>query len=210
MIVLADNDILFKLARCDLFGEFLAAFGITTVDVRIVRATRFSVRSTKHQKRIGDASYARLVAFLEAVADLDIAPDPVATAALTEQTDKNIDAGEAVLFATCPLIEGSAIVTGDKRSLVGLVAAAGTDAVCESLCVKLAGRVYCFEQILDRILDRVGFDAIRQRLIDGRECDRGLALWLGSGLDTTEAGFRDGLTSFLNNARQSSGQLLGP
>ena len=210
MIVLADNDILLKLARCDLFDEFLAAFDISTSDIRILKTARYATKSTKHRKRLGEESFARLTAFLEAVEDIDSAPDPVAIAALTDQTDKNIDAGEAVLFAVCKIIPGSVIVTGDKKSLTGLTAAEVTDAVCGTLCAALAGRVFCFEQVLARILDYAGFDAIRDRLVRGRECDRGMALWLGSGLDATEAGFRDGLTSYLNEARQTTGSLLAP
>lgn len=208
MIVLADNDILLKLARCDLFDEFLAAFAVAVADIRVLKTARFSVTSKKHRKRIGEVSFARLSAFLASVADIDTAPIPEAIAALTEQTDKNIDAGEAALFAVCPLIPDSVIVTGDKQSLVGLSAAAESDLVCGTLCGSLAGRLYCFEQVLARILDRCGFDAVRQKLIDGRECDSGLAQWLGSGLDAAEPGFREGLTSFLNNARRTSGNLL--
>jgi len=209
VIVLADNDILFKLARCDLFAEFLAAFGVTAADVRILRTARFSVASKSHRKRIGSVAFARLTNFLAGVADIDTAPDPAAVAALTEQTDKNIDAGEAALFAVCPLVPGSVVVTGDKRSLAGLAAAAAEDAVCDGLCRSLAGRVVCFEMVLARVVDTFGFDAVRPKLIAGRECDRGLALWLGSGLDATEAGFREGLASYLNDARKVSGDLLG-
>jgi len=62
-----------------------------------------------------------------------------------------------------------------------------------SLCRSLAGNLFCFEQVLGHNLDRFGYDAIREKLIDGRECDRGLALWLGSDLYATEAAFREGL-----------------
>jgi hypothetical protein len=209
VIVLADNDILLKLARCDLFDEFMTAFAVAAADLRILKTARFSATSNKHRKRIGDASFARLTAFLAAVADIDADPDPAAVAALTEQTDKNIDAGEAVLFAVCPLVPDSVIVTGDKKSLAGLVAAAAEEPTCAALCRSLAGRVFCFEQVLARVLDRFGFDAVRQKLIDGRECDRGLALWLGSGLDATEEAFRDALTSYLNEVRRTAGPLLG-
>lgn len=208
MIVLADNDILLKLARCDLFDEFLTAFGVTAAEVLILKTARFSVTSAKHRKRIGDASFARLTSFLASLADIDTAPDPAAIAALTEQTDKNIDAGEAVLFAVCPLVPGSVIVTGDKKSLAGLSAAGAEEATCAALCHSLAGKVFCFEQVLARVLDRFGYDAVRQKLIDGRECDRGLALWLGSGLDATEAGFREGLDSHLRALLATTRDLL--
>lgn len=205
---MADNDILLKLARCDLFDEFLTAFDVTAADVRILRTARFSVTSKKHRKRIGDNGFARLSDFLGKVVDIETVPDPAAIAALTEQTDKNIDTGEAALFAICPLVPESVIVTGDKKSMTGLTAAAAEDMTCEIIYLALAGRLYCFELVLARVLDTFSFDAVRQKLINGRECDRGLALWLGSGLNASEASFRDGLSSYLREARQTSGGLL--
>ena len=206
MIVLADNDVLFKLAQCDLFDEFLGAFGVTTDGIRILKLARFSIVSKKHRKRIGEESFARLSTFLAAVGDITDEPDPHQIAIMTEYP--GIDAGEAALFVLCPLIAEAVIVTGDKKSLTGLTEAGETDALCATLCQTLAGRLYCFEQVLIRILDHYGFEAIRERLVKGRECDRGLALWLGSGLDANETSFRDGLTSFLNEVRHASGNLL--
>ena len=208
MIVLADNDILLKLAACDLFAEFLSAFAVTPADIQILKLARFSLNSKKHRKRLGDDSYARLVAFLASIADIPTEPDPMVVAALAEQTDKNIDAGEAALFAICPLIPGSIIVTGDKKSLTGLHDAGMVDATCATLCNAITRRIYCFEQVLVTILDHVGFDVIRDRLIAGRECDKGLRLWIGNDLNATEEVVREGLTSFLNEARQTSGSLL--
>jgi hypothetical protein len=209
VIVLTDNDILLKLARCDLFDEFLAAFAVTAADLRVLRTARFSISTSKHRKRIGDAGFTRLTAFLATVADIDAVPDPAAIAALTEQTDKNIDAGEAVLFAVCPLVPDAVIVTGDKKSLAGLAAAGAEEPTCLALCRSLAGRVYCFEQVLARVLDAVGFDAVRQKLIDGRECDTVLRLGIGTGLDATEEKLRAALESFLGDIRGRTGGLLG-
>ena len=152
----------------------------------------------------------RLTTFLDSIQDISVEPDPDAVAALTEQTDKNIDFSEAGLFAVCPRIPDSIVVTGDKKSLAGLHAAAQTDSDCHRIYQALEGRVVCFEQLLSAILNQFGFDAIRDRLVTGRECDTGLALWLGSGLDANEERFREGLTSFLNEARRNSGSLLRP
>ena len=209
MIVLSDNDVLIKLSSCDLFLEFLTAFEVSEADVLISPRIRFSIGKSKaHRNRIGEDSFARLNAFLAKVADILVEPDSTFITALNEHTDKNIDAGEAALFAVCPLIPNSVILTGDKKSLTDLTEAGLADSVCETLCRVLAGRVICFEQVLVRILDHFGFDAIRERLIAGRECDRGLALWLGSGLDANETRFRDGVSSFLKDARDTSGSLL--
>jgi hypothetical protein len=206
LIVLADTDILFKLARCDLFDEFLTAFQLAPTDVRVLRTVR--VYASRRRNRIGDDAYLRLSRFLDSVADIDVEPDRDVVAALTEQTDKNIDAGEAVLFAVGMQLIESTIVTGDKKSLVGLTSAATGDEICRNAYESIGGRVFCFEQVVEKILAGSGFDAVRDRLIRGRECDKGLALWLGSGLDANEERFRDGLASFLGEARRTTGNLL--
>ena len=73
----------------------------------------------------------------------------------------------------------------------GVVGGGRKDENCAILAEILAGRLYSFEHVLTRILDRFGFDVIRQRLIDGRESDTVLRLALGSGLDASESKPRD-------------------
>ncbi len=208
MIVLADNDVLLKLAQCDLFNEFLTAFGVTANQVTILKAARFSMGTKRTRDRIGVESSARLSQILHSVGDILTPPDPSYVAALNEQIINGIDAGEAALFAICSRIETSVIVTGDKRSLAGLTTASLTDGACAQVCDALAGRVHCFEQVILRIVGHAGFDYAVGKLLAGRECDRGLSIWLGTGTDASEAIFRAGLDSFLGHARSISGRLL--
>ena len=205
MIVISDNDVLLKLACCDLYAEFLSSFGVSHQDVFILNTARPVLTSRRVQKRIDASSFQRLVAFLNAVQVVAEAPDPDELTALTEQP--NIDMGEAVLFSVAPRMPNAILTTGDKRSLQSL---AGTnDAVCQALCRKLAGKVVCFEQVLWKILDGVGFDAVRDKLVSGRECDKALANILGSGLNATEDGVREGLASYIDDLRRQTGVLLG-
>jgi hypothetical protein len=44
VIVLADNDILPKLAVCDLFTEFLGAFGVDHADIQILNTARSDIK----------------------------------------------------------------------------------------------------------------------------------------------------------------------
>ena len=208
MIILADNDIILKLARCDLFTEFLKAFAVKGSDVGIFKQARFSIKSRCGKKGVKEGELSRLNLFLDQVIDLSISPSQKYIAALTEQIDKNIHAGEAALFASCPLIEESVIVTGDKNCLTGLAEAGVADTVCKELCGLLQGKIFCFEQVLLRILDNSGFAAVQERLILGSDCDGGLSLWLGSQRDANEAQFRAGLDSYLADARLKTGSLL--
>lgn len=208
MIVLADNDILLKLASCDLFGELLAAFGVSYSDIRVLPTARFALTREKKRKQVGDAAFGRLRTFLDQVRDIDVAPDPEEIAVLAEQP--RIDPGEAVLFSVCPKIQDCEIFTGDKRSLTSLAEASVADVTCKNLSDRLSGKVVCFEQILLRVLDHSGFDAISSKLIAGRDCDKTLAIVLGSGLDATESVLREGLSSYIADLRRSTGVLLVP
>ena len=105
-------------------------------------------------------------------------------------------------------MQNSIIVTGDKRCLTGLMLAKEKNEVCARVYNDLAHRICCFEQILMQILDKFEFNSIRQRLIDGRECDTMLKICIGSGLDVSEEQFRLGLNSYISSARQSTGDLL--
>jgi len=62
--------------------------------------------------------------------------------------------------------------------------------------------------MLLQILNHCGFDEIRGKLFAGRECDKALAILLGSGLETVEATFREGLISYIEDLRKNSGTLL--
>jgi hypothetical protein len=204
VIVVADNDVLKKLACCDLYDEFLQAFDVSPGEVSILNTAKPVLTAKRHRKQLDDASFHRLSAFLDAVNTITIAPDPAELLALTEQP--NIDAGEAVLFSVTHQIKSSLMATGDKRSLGSLANA--DDKVCRRLCKRLAGKVVCFEQMIDRIVDHAGFDAVRDQLILGRECDKVLAIVLGSGLDASEDSFREGLSSYIADLRAQTGSLL--
>ena len=208
MIVLSDADILFKLAACDLIDDFLEAYGLTQLDIRIAKPLRFSAATSKHRKRLGEIAHGKLMEFLRGIADIDVEADADFEASLNEQTLNNIDAGEAALFAVCPRIPNSIIATGDKRSLTGLIRAAAKNAICATLCMNLEYRVICFEMIVGRIVRSLGFEAVRDKLIVGRECDAGLRQWLGSTLDASEVRFMDGLKSYLNTLSRETGTLL--
>ena len=203
MIVIADNDVLLKLARCDLFDEFMQTFEVSHEDIYILNTAK-PVLSQEEAQPDRRRQLPAPHGLLNAVQIIGIAPDADEQVALAEQ--QNIDTGEAVLFSVTHQVKNSLLTTGDKRSLTSLAKA--EDAVCRRLCKKLANKVVCFEQILLKILDAYDFDAVCDKLINGRECDKVLAIVIGSGLDAQEANVREGLTSYLNDLRNQTGSLL--
>lgn len=117
-----------------------------------------------------------------------------------------IDAGEAILFSATAAYPDSLLATSDKRSLIALSGADG--AVCQRVRERLAGRVICFEQTLLRVMNAVGFDLVRTRVVPARNCDTALRAVFGSGLEATEPGVRDGLTQYVADLRGQTGALL--
>ena len=210
MICLADNDIILKLALCDLLDEAVAALDATHGEVYVLNTARFKLISPNKPSRgrvkPDEPAYSRLCAFFEAVRLIDVTPPPEEQLAFDDLA--GIDAGEAVLFSASTHYAGSRLVTGDKRSLIAL-AAAGTP-VCAAVCKRLVGRVICFEQVVLRLIERLGFDSVRDRVVPARNCDTALRLVFGSGLTADESGVRDGLASYVGDLRSFTGGMLVP
>ena len=82
------------------------------------------------------------------------------------------------------------------------------EAACQSICRRLAGKVVCFEQVVLRIIDRMGFDAVRTKVIPARHCDTALRAVFGSGLEAKEGSVRDGLAAYIAHLRGETGSLL--
>ena len=206
MLVLTDNDVVQKLARCDLYQEFLRAFGVSFDDIQILPTARYVLTSTKFQKRLDAASVTRLNAFFDAVKDIAAEPNWDDLTALAEQP--RIDQGEAALFSIGAATPDSLVATGDKRSLISLVEAAATNAFCVQIVTRLANRVICFEKVIHQIVTHFGFQTVRDKLIRGRECDSALAIVLGSGFEATESSVLEGLHSYINDLRTQTGAVL--
>jgi hypothetical protein len=101
MILLSDNDILLKLAICDLLDETLADLGATHDEVFVLGTAQFKLgiaRNPKKRKlKFGDDVFARLKTFFDQVQTLG-EPDPDVLRSFDDIV--GIDAGEAVLFSS--------------------------------------------------------------------------------------------------------------
>lgn len=208
MICLADNDIILKLACCDLLSEAVAALEVAFSDVLVLNSAIHKLLSPKRPGKgvvkPNEPEYERLRVFFEAVGVIDVAPP------LEEQLIFNdimgIDTGEAVLFSATGVYADCLLATSDKRSLIALRGAEGE--VGERVRERLKGRVICFEQTILRILDRVGFTPILAKVVPNRHCDTALRVVFGSGLSATETGVRQGLSSYIEDLRQKTVDLL--
>lgn len=201
---LVDNDFLIKLARWDLLGEFVAAFGTNPRYVRALVSLRGrAVSSDGHPnlRLCGTAGAAhRLKAFLSTAS----APLPVDQAFLAVATGiGNLDFGEATLLGALCGGGGNYFYTGDKRAIKALAQLNGGQ-----FDSKYRGKIICLEQALLFMIEQQGFGVIRDGLCSDLAADQGIANLLVGGAQTSRETFCKGLRSEIDQLQTECGGLL--
>lgn len=206
-LVFIDNDVISKLASCDLLDDAITVLGLQKADVRILGTFkhRFGItnekRRAKVEQQVGVAAYQRLIDFQGSVGEVEVNHGDLLTAF---EDLAAIDAGEAQLYAEASEIADSFIVTGDKRSIRSLASAAA----CREICQNLSGRVICFEQLIKDILSRREFHQVKGKIVPAVDCDSVLRCAFGSGLDAEEAQVHRVLDANIAELREATGNLL--
>lgn len=181
MVVLADNDILLKLGACRLLDDFPSLLGATLTEVYVLPTARFKIRGSKKEleEEYTPEGIERALDFIDAASELSGADPDGEQAVLTDV--EGIDAGEAVLFTETKRFDDFRLVTGDKKSLRALAEAPGLEATK----TRLAGRVFCFEQLMRLFIDALGFEVVCRRVVPVRSCDGVLRIAFSDGAETT-------------------------
>ena len=207
MICLSDNDLLKKLASCDLLSEAIDALGTTFSEVYVLNTARHVLLNplknpAKVKSRIGEPVYERLSQFFDRAQILNVVPSPQEQQLFEDIA--GIDPGEAVLFSVTAHFDECLLATGDKRSLRALTG----NPLCQPVCQRLTNRVVCFEQVILRIIDQSGFAVVRAKVVPAFGCDTALRAVFGSGLEATEDSVRLGLTGYVTDLRNHTGNIL--
>lgn len=192
MIILADNDIVQKLACCDLLDYFLKWIGSPPAEVWVITSVPFVLR--KKLKNNPEA-LACLDAFL-----LKTQPIPEASVELLERYEQ-LDEGERQMLAV--LVEDQRItrlVTGDKRALRQIAGMTPND---EELAQRLAQtRTDCLESVMLGLMDRFGHETINAKASLGVESDKVLKMTFGP--TRNEAHAREVLTAYLKEVTDAA------
>ena len=177
MIVLSDNDILFKLAHCDLFSEFVTYLKVPAKSIFILSTCMFKLRRLlkNDQKTLG-----RLEKFCLTISILE--DDNVDMALLEALSETGADAGEALLAAKVAATPGAFLITGDKRAIIAFSKLPAGHAKAS-----LYGRILCFEELLIGILQAYGFLNLQAKIIAGSPCDGVLRNAFGVGRNEAHA-----------------------
>lgn len=119
MIVLSDNDVILKLAQCNLLSHLPQIFNAPSQDIFINPAARFQLLNGTPEKLIkkygSEEIYERLGEFIGSINDIPAVRDESLIELLATVPD--IDAGEQLLLASCIENPSSIFMTGDKRCL---------------------------------------------------------------------------------------------
>src|SRR5688572_11917826 len=123
MICLLDNDIVKKLAVCNLLDEALVVLGAAHDEVYVLPAATYVLlkpvkRPEQAKVRLGEAVFNRLNEFLTRVQKLTVQPSPEELRIFNDTV--KIDTGEAVLFSASAHFGEFRLATGDKNSLRAL------------------------------------------------------------------------------------------
>jgi hypothetical protein len=207
VICLADNDIIHKLAACDLLDVVLVALSLRRTDVYVLPTAKYKFRvtprgSVQGERRYGAEVFARIRDFLASVREINV-PGLSEELQLLAGVD-DIDPGEAVLFTATAQFDQYLLATGDKNSLRALA----STSVCRPIAQRLCGHVICFEQIIKRVIQHCGFSYVQDKVIPARACDTALRVAFGLGSDATEASVLATLDSYINELRSLAIDLL--
>ncbi|MGF6590694.1 hypothetical protein [Pseudomonas sp. 2835] len=172
MILLSDNDLIIKLAQCDLIGEALESLEATRKDCFVLSTIKYSLRLNDPDKSIAryvgsTQAFERINELLDTCQVLSEAPIEFD---LLEHLNEipSIDAGEQALFLHAKDNDSKAIdyriLTGDKRALRAICNYEQLEAFAF-----LRTKIVCLESCMMDMIDVVGFDQVNQKVIAARE-----------------------------------------
>lgn len=206
MICLTDNDIIKKLAICNLLDEAFIALDVAYADVLVLPTAKYRLGIAKNVEKtraqLGTDTFDRLSLFFEKTSEINTTPSPAEQQLFEDAI--GIDAGEAILFSATANFSDLLVATGDKKSLRALQLLPNADVIR----LRMSGRVICFEQIIHLIIKSEGFDLVRDRVVPCCDCDTVLRCAFGSGMDATEDVVLGCLLSYTNHLRNETGSLL--
>ncbi len=160
VIVFADNDILIKLAGCDLLVPFCEAIQSQDSDFFVTSSAKFSIPKQSKKKLKTPQSIQQLNEFIgrtntiqDALTQHDLLDELI--------TIPNIDGGEALLILSAYINPTCKLATGDKRCLTSLLQTSSLNDIATSLI----GRVYTLETAMLILISRLGYDVVNQKVI---------------------------------------------
>lgn len=198
MIYFGDRDVVVKLASCGFLPRLPELLGIAPGELEVRYLVSLRAQLHRPKKLLRNALYqSHLADFCSAHSVVDGSSN---VKRQEELLRVGMDPGEALLFAEAEAT-GGIVVTGDKRALK-------TYATASSSAQRARIKVVCWEQLLVRVRDVLGYEILRSGCCEGIGCDGLLSLAFSSGLATPEAQAMEAIDSYLEGVKQHSADIL--
>ena len=172
MILLSDNDLVVKLAQCDLIDTALYCLGAARQDCYVLDTMKYSLKLNDPEKSIqryvGSAkTYERISELLQECRELPAAPLDSTLLDHMYQIPQ-IDPGEFALFLHAEEKSKAAaaykVLTGDKRALRAICAYEDFNHF-EFLC----SQICCLESCMIDLIKSVGYESVNSCVISARQ-----------------------------------------
>ncbi len=179
MIVLSDNDVILKLAQCDLLQFLPEILQENQNDIFVSPTARYQLLPRNPEKAIkkcgNQGIYENIGKFLDTVRDIDAIQDEGLFNLLGEIP--YIDVGEQQLLAACVENPAALFMTGDKRCLQAVM---DNQTIIATVHTRLINSVVTYESALLLSVRLLGFDRIYQQLQSNPSPDSMLKLAMHS------------------------------
>jgi hypothetical protein len=205
-----DNDIILKLATCNLFEDTLTSFEIDYSQVKIIETAKYKIRSL--QKQTNKRQYRSSQYNLESALNITKSCSTISEQEVNQDLLKvlenieGIDLGEAILISYVSYLNQqeklSYLLTGDKRCLKAL-----SQSNLTNFIKPLEGKFWCLEQLILKNIYAFGFEFVKKKVLPVNYCDTTLKVIFSSEL-TTEEHSKEALISYLNQLRKETNNLL--
>lgn len=164
MIVLADNDILIKLAGCNLLKEFLDSLNANLNSIFITNEAKYSIKKYATRQIIDDKIRDELIDFIGKLPTIPKVSDDLL--AQIQSIDKErLNGGEVSLVLAMDKYTDANFITGDKKFLNALMEHKN-NLVISKIITSLEGKVYSLESALLYLIDVYGFNYVSERVIN--------------------------------------------
>jgi hypothetical protein len=175
VVLLADNDVVIKLSRMDVYEDALKALNVAPRQVgSLAVMLRYMGKASESNRLriVSNRSAAdRLARVLHGITEIEPTQDERALAAKLMKgilsSGLDMQEGEVALIAVALLRERPDIATADKRAIRSLPPLA----VQEGIVDKLQGRVICLEQIMKALCKAFGLPRVRNAVAADRAAD---------------------------------------
>lgn len=213
-----DNDIINKLATIELFENTLKILNTDYHHVKILVTYKYKF-GKKERKRSNQSNNYNLEKALEIANKVsEISEENINQELFIKlqniskslnDPNKKIDKGEAILISYLTdkntLDSSSYLLTGDKNCLRAL-------AIPELVAIikPLEGKIWCFEQLILKNIDKDGFDSVQDKVYPFRDCDTNLKLIFGYTEKAPEDIVKEQLRKEITELKKQTGNILYP